>query len=470
VTARNPLTLAMLLSCAFCSPAAAKKYTLTELLARVRSDYPGVVAARQGVEIARGQERTAARAWAPWGTLDGVAFGAGINRCAGFGQDVDLSLPQAVRERNCHHLGFVSALATGNNILDQFPVFGVSLGLYVFLQQPLYSFGRIEAGLAQARAWIETAREYERIYTQDALMNATRAYWAIKAARAARDTLSEVDEKLKEWIERVIKEMEEQNKNNYTEADLARLKTALDTVTLTELDIERNLLYAEEGLRVLADDDRADVDDEELSLLDIVPRPLDWFEDAARVHRPEARLLTANVNSVHGMRMQRRAELLPELALQNRFQFQWQSSADSPHNAFMARPNQGNGTWNLLFHLPLDLPLRAARLEQARADEETAKLRRKQSLGDFAVDVARAFADHEEARLREERLGHAEKVARGWYTIVDQNMSQGLTASTDARELTDSARTYFDYRIRRLQAIMDANVTWAALQRATGSP
>jgi outer membrane protein TolC len=59
-------------------------------------------------------------------------------------------------------------------------------------------------------------------------------------------------------------------------------------------------------------------------------------------------------------------------------------------------------------------------------------------------------------------------VARGWYNVVDTNVTQGLMASTDARELVEAARTYFEFRLRRLQAIMDANTTWAALARATG--
>jgi hypothetical protein len=61
-------------------------------------------------------------------------------------------------------------------------------------------------------------------------------------------------------------------------------------------------------------------------------------------------------------------------------------------------------------------------------------------------------------------------VARGWLSIVNSNLGQGLAASSDARELVDAARTYFEFRLRRLQAIMDANVTWSALQRATGGP
>jgi outer membrane protein TolC len=448
-------------------PAQAARYTLAQLIAKVRAEYPGVLAAKQAVEVARAQETQAARQWAPSGSLDGYLFSTGKSQC--FPLTGDPSPDRATREHNCYHFGLLQTLSSGNNIADALPAWGVMVGFNLFLSQPIYSFGRIEAAIQNGHIAVDAARELLRVATDDAVLNATKAYWGVKAARAARDTLGDVHDKLEEWIGRIIKEMEGANKSGYTEADLARLKTALDQVRIYQLDVQRNLVYAEEGLRVLTDDTQADVDGEELSLLDFVPKPLDYYEDAARVHRPEAKLMAATLRGATGLRLARRADLMPELTLQTRANFSYQGPfVDSPHNAFMWRPTAGNVTWNLWLHLPLDLAQRAFSLKRARSDEALMAARRKESLGNWGADVARAFCDHEEARRREERLGHAEKVARGWYTIVDQNMSQGLSASTDARELTDAARIYFDYRIRRLQAIMDANVTWAALERATG--
>lgn len=460
--------LSLLVAILVATPVRADRYTLAQLTAKVRKEYPGVLAARQALEAAKAQDAMAARLWAPSGALDAWLFGTGQSLCNPLvGTKAD---DRATREHQCYRFGLTDALAKGTDFEKLLPVYGAAVGFNLFLNQPLYSFGRIESAVEAGHVAIDTAREVLRAATKDAVLNAARAYWGIKAARAARDTLDEISEKLKEWIEKIIVEMEGKNKNGYTEADLARLKTALDQVHLYQFDVQRNLVFAEEGLRVLTDDDHADVDEEEIALLEFVPRPLDYWQVSARVHRPEAKLLDVAVHGAAAWRRGRRAELLPELSLQTRASFSYQGpNVDSPHNAFLGRATAGNMTWSLFLHLPLDLAQRAFSLKRARADEAVAIARRKDSLGGHAADVARAWADHEEARRREERLGHAEKVARGWYSIVDQNMSQGLTASTDARELTDAARFYFDYRIRRLQAIMDANVTFAALERSAGA-
>jgi outer membrane protein TolC len=455
------------LLCSVNRPALAERYSLPQLLAKVRAAYPGILAARQRVAAARAEEAQAARAWAPTGSLDASIFGAGSNTCSP--ATGEPSHDKAERERNCYHFSLLNTLATGNGVLDQLPRFGILLGLNLYLNQPLYTFGKIEAGVELANTTVDRAREELRNAAEEAIQNATRAYFGVKAGRAARDTLSEVVEKLKEWSGKIEAEMEAANKGGYTEADLARLKTALDSVVVLQLDVDRNLAFAEEGLRVLTDDEEADVDEEELVLTEVVPRPLDWFQDVARLNRPDARLLSVSLRAGAAIRHARRADLLPDLSLLTRFTFAYQSSADSPYNAFMYRPNQLNGTFALWLRLPLDLPLRHQRLVQARADEEVLAERREEALGNIAVEVARAFADHEEARLREERFGHGEKVARGWFTVVSSNMNQGLTVSTDVRELVDAARTYFDLRLRRLQAILDANVTWAALERAAGA-
>ena len=53
----------------FGSSAGAGRYTLEQLLAKVRSEYPGVQAARDAVDSADAQLSTATRLWAPSGEI-----------------------------------------------------------------------------------------------------------------------------------------------------------------------------------------------------------------------------------------------------------------------------------------------------------------------------------------------------------------------------------------------------------------
>src|SRR5678815_1715836 len=53
----------------FPASAGATKYTLEALLARVRSDYPGVAAARANIDVADAQLSQARRLWWPQGQI-----------------------------------------------------------------------------------------------------------------------------------------------------------------------------------------------------------------------------------------------------------------------------------------------------------------------------------------------------------------------------------------------------------------
>lgn len=164
------------------------------------------------------------------------------------------------------------------------------------------------------------------------------------------------------------------------------------------------------------------------------------------------------------------AELLPNLGLRITSSYRNYAAVPGGLSALQQFSPLSNGipVPMLVLNQPLDFGVRAARYQQAAAEERAAEERRRQALGGIEVEVATAYTSYDEARTRERKLAHAEKVARGWYGIVDRNMAPGLTVSTDARELTDAARTYFDFRIRHLQAIMDTNTTFAWLKRTTG--
>src|SRR4051812_34779943 len=86
-TGHGTVLVGAVLLCALGSPAMAKEYTLPQLIAKVRAEYPGVLAARQNVAVARAQQAQAERAWAPTGTLDATIFGAGSNRCTGLNSE-----------------------------------------------------------------------------------------------------------------------------------------------------------------------------------------------------------------------------------------------------------------------------------------------------------------------------------------------------------------------------------------------
>ncbi len=159
------------------------------------------------------------------------------------------------------------------------------------------------------------------------------------------------------------------------------------------------------------------------------------------------------------------ANLLPDLGLAVSFTYAYAQSVDDPQNAFMNHPNALGAGLSLVLRYNLDVPERLATRAKASADERMITARRKQALGGIYIDIENAWLDARVARRRSELLAHSEKVARGWYNAVDQNLQVGVAES---RDLVDAARNFFELRMRHLQSIMEVNMATATLKQAAG--
>ncbi|MGZ3426924.1 MAG: TolC family protein, partial [Polyangia bacterium] len=456
--ARLPLALAAAVAVfALPRPAAARQYTLAELIARVNASYPGVQAAREGVASADAQLSQATRLWWPTGQLTFGFTGSPEVRCIDpiTGKPWTDGGNQARATANCVRTDVVD-LRSGEQVL---PYHGVAFNLGINLIQPLYTFGKIESARKAAQAGVDVARAQVDKDRAEVTFNITRAYWLLRWARAAQATLDDGITRLKEWVKKVNDEIDK-GKTTYTENDLVRIKLALDTAELTALDVDKARELGLSGLRILIDDGDADIDDSELEVTDTGAVPLAFYEDAARTHRPEARMLSAGTEAARAGRSLQLANLLPDLGLAMSFTYAYAQSVDDPQNAFMNHPNALGAGFSLVLRYNLDVPERLATRAKAVADERTITARRRQALGGIYIEIENAWLDARAARRRSELLAHSEKVARGWYNAVDQNLQVGVAES---RDLVDAARNFFELRMRHLQSIMDVNMATATL-------
>jgi outer membrane protein TolC len=464
--ARFPLALAVtLIALGVPRAAEARRYTLAELIERVNAIYPGVQAAREGVASADAQLSQATRLWWPTGQFTFGLTGSPEVRCVDPVTGKAWNDPTVPGDRGraldgCLHTT-VSDLRDGEQVL---PVHGAAFNLNLNLIQPLYTFGKIEAARRAAKAGIDVARAQVDKDRAEVTFNITRAYWLLKWARAASATLDDARARLKEWVKKINDDIEK-GKTTYTENDLVRLKLALDTAEIATVDVEKGLEIGLQGLRMLTDDPDADIDDSELDISDPLEQPLTYYEDAARVHRPEARMLEAGVRASHANRQLQLANLLPDVGIAFSFTYAYAQSVDAPNNAFMNRSDSLGLGLALVFRYNLDVPMRLANWQKAKADDRVLYHRRKQALGGIWVEIVNAWLDTRSARRKSDLLGHSEKVARGWYNAVNNNLQVGVA---DSRDLVDAARNFFELRMRHLQSIMDVNMAIASLKQAAG--
>ncbi len=457
------------------SPAAAKPYSLGDLVARVRSDYPGLVAAREGVEVARAQLGQARRMWLPTGDLTLSLAGTPKIRCLG-PPPTDPSVPdvpnasKAVREQDCVRTNIVDLKTSGTSappsLADVAPIHGIQLNLQIQLNQPLFSFGRIEFNIGNAQAQVEVAQAQLAKEEADVILNAARAYWGVKSAVAAVSTLTEARDKLKEWLDRIDEQMNGANPSHYTEGDLARLKIALANIEVLLLDQKRNRAFAEHALQILTADEHAGVDDSELDVQDAPVEDLAAWQERALRLRPEIRISRATAKGATEIRRLRISEMLPEIIMTSNFGYGYASNMDTPQNWYLTRPSYLNANFGLQLHQPLDFGIRSGRYLQARHEELQRRAQLTAAIAGYSTELAQAHANWDEARGRAEETGRGERVARGWFNAIDQSSNTGLTA--DSREMIEAARNYFEFRLRHLSAIFDANLALANLRRAAG--
>src|SRR5439155_20525828 len=132
-----------------------------------------------------------------------------------------------------------------------------ALKLDITLIQPIYTSGKIEAAIKAAGAGRDAAKAQLEAARADVVLNAVRAYWGVKTARAAGATLGDGRDKVKEWVDKIEAELHK-GKTSYTEQDRLRIKIALDTLELGLLEVKKGERVAVAGLRTLTGDENAD--------------------------------------------------------------------------------------------------------------------------------------------------------------------------------------------------------------------
>lgn len=460
---RKAIAMMMLVACAASArPAAAKSYSLAELIAMARKGNPGIAAGGAAATAMEAQVSEAWRNWLPSGDL--LSFVAPVPRlgCRG---PYKAEGPAGTREENC--------VSTDSNFRDNPSIIAQIAGAWTRTElrivQPLWDFGKISAGVAAAEAGVSALREKQAGAASDVELNVKKAYWGLKLARELLDALDEGTGYVGQAQTKLDKQLEE-GTGNVTVTDKLRLRTVRAEVDARTLETRRMAGFALAGLRTLLGTEAPadlDVDAEALEPLDIAERPLAFYEEQARFNRPEVRALDFAVKAKHALADLERRREYPDLVLLGTASFAYAPTIDTPKNAFMNNPFNSLGAGiAAALRMPLDLGPKLARANRLRLEAEETDLRRQEALGGIALEVRKAYGEVTEARARVEAVRKGERAGKAWVTAVAQNFAIGLA---EARDFSDALMAFFTMRARYLQSVFDLNVAVGALQRATGT-
>jgi outer membrane protein len=460
MTKPTPLAI-LLLSLGLILPASAgaKPYTLDEILDMARKGNPGLAAGAQATAGIEAQLLEARRNYLPTGELNSLLAQAPRIRC------YDPNNP-AVNEDNCVKTNAVGYDSSG--FLNAITPRGVFTRTEIKLVQPIYTFGKISAGVAAAESGVKASQNRQLGLVADLELNVRRAYWG---AKLAREILATLDEGIG-YLDQAQKKIEEELADGSGDAsvtDRLRLRTMRAEIDARVLEARRMADLARGGLRALIGPSAPadfDVDADSLQGLNIPSRTLAQYEEGSLQFRPEVKALEHLVAAKRALADVEYRRQYPDIVLIGTAAYAYASSVDTPHNAFANDPFHTMGAGLAAgFRMPLDLGQKNAHAAKLRAEAEEAEQRRREALGGISFEVEKAHTELKEAEERMKVVQKGEKAGRQWIAAVAQNIAVGLS---EAKDFSDALLAFFQARVRSLQSMYDYNVAAAALTRATG--
>jgi outer membrane protein len=457
-TTNRYVTLLLLLGLCWPASATAKKYTLEEILDMARKGNPGLAAGAQATAGIRAQLLAAKRSWMPTGELNSLVAQAPRIRC--------FDETGARNEDNCVRTDAVGYDTSG--FLNAITPRGVFTRTEIKVIQPIYTFGKISAGVEAAESGVRAAQSKEGGLLADLELNVRKAYWGAKLARELLATLDEGNGYLEQAQKKIDEELAD-GSGEATVTDRLRLRTLRAEVDARILEAKRGADLARSGLRTLIGPDAPadlEVDDEEYAALTVPPHALADMEDAALRSRPEVKALENLVAAKRALADVEWRRQLPDIVLIGTATYAYASSVDTPHNAFANNPfHRMSAGLAAAFHMPLDLGVKNAYAAKLRAEADEAEQKRREALSGIGFEVEKAYAELQEAGERIKVVHKGEKAARQWIAAVAQNIAVGLS---EAKDFSDALLAFFQARVRYLQTTYDFNLAAAALTRATG--
>jgi outer membrane protein TolC len=349
---------------------------------------------------------------------------------------------------------------------DAQPFGGVGVAINLSLIQPFYTFGKIESAIGAARAQSERFKAEVEGARADARHRATEAWWKLKWAKAALAVAEYDVGHYANWVAGIEESIARGDKK-FTEREQLYSRLALVGAKTRLEQLRKDVMMAQVQMRTISHDPEATTDESELELEPFEEQSLDYYESAMRRLRSEALQIASGMEASRLWARYRLTEMLPDIGMVSGFAYANATATNDPA-ALGGGPRYVGGPFGYLafgLRAPLDYANRLAIYRVAQAEHRSNLARREYWMGGLGLEVEKALLDVKETRAREQRTGHAEKVARGWLVASDLNWR---TLRTDGRELMDVTRQYAEWRLQHLRAVYDANMSLSWLKRATG--
>jgi outer membrane protein TolC len=375
-------------------------------------------------------------------------------------------------------LGYVAPMFTVTGNIDGYQrkwkalkYWGPHLYLQALLAQPLYTFGRAEAGerAASERAAAERARAREAELV--VALEVRRLYYMRLFALSMLPTLNTAAKAVKEAREKG-QQMYDEGSGEVTQADLMKLAYAATEVAKFQLEASAGAELALSALKhtmglpdseslELADDKLAWIEDPQLDELDAL------LVEAAQ-KRPEWTQIEHGKNAATSLRESELLAMAPIAFVAGQFRAAWSPTRDDADNPYHYDPyNELFGGIAVGLQFDLDPALALAKAEQAEALLEQVEALEKFAATGIPLRVRKAHGEvtrHiEAARLSRDGV----KAARKWMAF---SAAAYMTGTGEAKELLEGLVAFVQAKQGYYESLQNYYIGSAELSFAIGRP
>ncbi len=331
---------------------------------------------------------------------------------------------------------------------------------------PLYTFGKLQAARAAARAGVRAAEQERGRARARLLYDVRRAYYNLQLALDTLQMIGEGQGKLEQAVEQLEERIEEGDPD-VNEHDRWRLSTTLAEVEGRRSEAVRLERTARAGLETLTGIRNVQIPECPIEAVELEPRPASHYLRQAGVSRPEIAMLEAGIAAREANVDATEARYFPDIALALSAAISYGPGVTDQSNPFVSDPaNRRSLGAALVARWSFDLWGNVYRVRRAESQLLETRAQADEARRGIALEVQAAYEELEDARRREEAWGRGHRDARSWFVASAQAYQVG---ALEPRDLVDAVKTYFTSRFNHLQAIRDYNIAAASLERVTGT-
>ncbi|MCX6112478.1 MAG: TolC family protein [Proteobacteria bacterium] len=343
---------------------------------------------------------------------------------------------------------------------------GVFTDAVLQVVQPLYTFGMLSDYRDAAQHGFDVETQKVRTKEEDIVYRLKQFYYGYQLANDLVDILQEAKDKLDDSVKTAERLMVQ---DKIKREDLFTIKTYYAQMLSKYEDARRGKYLAQKALSWVLGyklDTKVVPEDGYLNPEEVELKPETDYLVSVMDNRPEIKMLHSGIEATRSLWQAQTKQKRPMVFLMGNLSTAFTNVRDRQYSSFANDPYNGlSGA--LLFGIKFDLDWWSinAMSKQAKAEYEKL-LTEKETLEEgMMLQVKKAYREAVDYKKEIEYTKYGEDNASKWIVNTMMGYSLGIT---QAKDLMESMKTYFESKVNYCLAMYNYNMALADLTRNTG--